>query len=159
MLARYWETFLSVISDYTSTPTSAESLKALERATGGKDAWVCLGEGKRLPCLTFTPCGDRMSCLWSHGHRREISSGHITLDGQCEFCRTLATPSWIAFFFSWKYCFQIDQKGLFGKKNTQVTGRGDLEDSYEHLNLITKGKIGKWWHDFCPTIIQIGDRK
>lgn len=55
---------------------------------------------------------------------KEISNGHITLDWQCEFCKLGHSRS--PFFFFWKY---------------YLTKKAYLEDSYEHPNSITKGKL------------------
>ena len=67
---------------------------------------------------------------------KEISNGHVTLDWQCEFCKLLATPTYVSFsffFFSWKY--RLTKKASSGTPAPpppKVAGRGGLEDSYEH---------------------------
>lgn len=50
-------------------------------------------------------------------------------------------PLLVEFLFFWKY--YLTKKFYLEKEttHTQVTGQGDLEDSYEHSNSIVKGKL------------------
>lgn len=61
------------------SPTSAESLKALERVTGEKDIWVCLGKEKYLSCLTCSYV-EIIFLVYDLMDTKEIFNGDITLD-------------------------------------------------------------------------------
>lgn len=114
------------------SPTSAESLKALERKQVEKTHGCAWRKENVYPDL-LAPHVKIIFRVYDLMDTKDISNGYITTDWHCEFCRTLATSSWI--FLGPLF----DQKGLFESPffspsphptlPQQVTGRGDLEDS------------------------------
>lgn len=143
MLARYCETTVSAISDsLVFLFHICRELKGFRESHRWKRHMGVPGGRKMFSLPYLLP-------MWRSCHlsmiprtQKRFLMSISLLIGSVSFVNFWPLPVTFLFF---PLEILFDPKGLFGNPHTptpeQVTGRGDLEDSYEHPNSITKGKL------------------